>query len=150
MLWYAFKGWEARSKPKKCTSNAINHGTSLLRGLYYYQLREWIDTFGVDRIMVLLSDNFFRSPVEATDKAINYVSQHHSQSYLAAAARQFKRAEQTILASAKNATLRNSRTPQDFHISAELHTKLREVYKPYNELLYKLLDAYNIAYTRFT
>ena len=147
--WWS-DSWETTSTPKMCLSNAINHGTTLLRGLYYYQLRDWLETFGADRIMVLLSDTFFKSPVKTTEKAIKYVSQHQSAAYVAAAARQSKRGQNKILASAENATLRNSRTPEDFRISTELQTKLREVYQPYNELLYTLLDEHNIPYTRFS
>ena len=146
--WWS-AGWEARATPKMCTSNAISHGSILLRGLYFFQLRDWIAAFGADRLMVLLSDSFWKAPIETTAKVIDFVSQHQTSAYVAATKRQSLRAAKTLEKAASNATLRNSATPTDFRLSSKLETKLRKLYAPYNELLYGLLEKHSIAYDRF-
>ena len=142
---------EAKMKPRQCTSNAINHESVLIRGLYYFQLRSWLETFGPERVMVLGSDAFFQTPVETTETVIDFVSQHQSAAYVAASKRAEKRAggSSRLAGAASNTTLRNSQTPAGFTMSAELRAKIQKVYAPYNALLYKLLAKHNIPHQRF-
>lgn len=125
------RGGEYEAQPKRrCTAGMLRKQSIVIRGLYVYQLRLWLERFGASKIFVLPSEQYY-TDTEAT----------------LATVRQFlggRAAFNASVAQAAGDAERNSRI-RGRKLDPQTNKVLQNVYSPYNEMLARTLEEYELG-----
>lgn len=63
-------GWEHGATPRRCTAGMIRKHALVIRGLYYYHVKMWLDAAGKDKLLIIYADTYFRQPETELQDAV--------------------------------------------------------------------------------
>ena len=100
-------------------------------GLYYLQLLNWLCNFPAENIMIINSEEFYQNPPRAVTQVLHFIglTPLSAENYTAISSTVYNKGHYDIF----NTTLSN-----------ELNKQLQNLYRPFNEALFELLDWKNI------
>eukprot|EP00040_Diaphanoeca_grandis_P028296 m.163653 g.163653 ORF g.163653 m.163653 type:complete len:499 (-) comp31298_c0_seq14:172-1668(-) len=117
--------FEYNAQPRRCTSAVLRKYSFVIRGLYYYQLKAWIDELGPERVHVMLSEDYFKDPDAVVSDAVSFIANGK------------RELRQSVVGG------RNSVSHGKVLLN-ETQQLLENVFRPYNALLIDLLQHHNI------
>eukprot|EP00040_Diaphanoeca_grandis_P028297 m.163615 g.163615 ORF g.163615 m.163615 type:complete len:507 (-) comp31298_c0_seq4:286-1806(-) len=115
---------EFNAQPRRCSAGLLRKHSLVIRGMYYYQLKAWIDELGPERVHVMLSEDYFKDPDVVVSEAAAFIAHGKRKPQIPA-----------------DAFGRNSASHGKI-MDDVTKSLLQSLYRPYNALLVNLLQKH--------
>ena len=115
----------------------------LIRGLYYPQLKGWLDQFGPSQFAVVNSDAFYADPVAVALSTIKFLAPPAAAKQPCFSSGCFSKAQKSA------PYVQNRKTPPGTELHGAVLPRLQRLYAPYNDALYTLLRRNGVPFVPF-
>ena len=119
-----------------CNPAFVRWYAHVSRGLYYFQLLQWLEHYPKEQILVLKSEDYFLNNADGIRKIVEFVGGDDLDADVTGT--NGATGEDSII---DRGALVGTNSKSQGKISDKAKKRLEEVYKPYNAMLYKLLDS---------